>query len=357
MRAARRLLLFPTMLLLAISSIAVANPQDAHWWDSAIDSLIAKFAGDLKPRAAILLTVQNLSSLDSAAVAGIRTSLEIALRRRGFVLLSPGSPDAAANTTIELTLSENLQDYIWAAAIHRLTHKDVEGQVAIVSVSRAAATPTAVSATAISLQRQMIWQQPAKILDFAVIEGDANGGFALVILEPERLGFYKSVTAQLQLDRAVTIAHEKPWPRDVRGKIDLEAQSATLPGVQCSGPFDHPETIQCSETALDKAGLARLAGASVEISGRDAEAAKLGAVCGMDSLLLASGAGDWTRPDVISAYTSADKQLTALGTPLDYAGPVIVLWPSSDRRSARVVSRNLLTGMYEASIASVSCNR
>jgi len=334
--------------------MAASNPQDARWWDSAVDSFVAKIAGDLKPRAAISLAMKNISSLDSATVAGIRASLEIAIRRRGFAL---ASPDAKASTTIELTLSENLQDYIWAAVIHRGTHKDDEEQVEIVSVSRAAAVPAASSDRAMSLQRQIIWQQAGKILDFAMIAGDANGRFALVILEPERLAFYKSVTGQLQLDGAVTIAHEKPWPRDVRGKIDLEAQSATLPGVRCSGPFDHSETIQCSETALDKAGIAQLAGGSVEISGRDVEAAKLGAVCGMDSVLLASGTGDWTQPDVIRAYSSAEQQLAALGTPLDYAGPVLVLWGSSDRRSARVVSRNLVTGMYEASIVSVSCNR
>jgi hypothetical protein len=246
-----------------------------------------------------------------------------------------------------------MQDYVWAAVIHR----GDEEQVEIVSVSRSAAAPAAVSEPPISLQRQIIWQQPGKILDFAFIEDDANGAIALVILEPERLVFYKSVAAQLQLDRTVTIAHAEPWPRDVRGKIDFEAQSAALPGVQCGGRFDHPETIQCSETALDKAGLAQLNGTTIQLSGRDVEAVTLGSVCGVNSLLLASGTGDWTQPDSIRAYTSADQQPAALGKPLDYAGPVLVLWPSSDRQSARVISRNLLTGTYEASIVSVSCNR
>jgi hypothetical protein len=351
MRAARRLLLLPTLLLLTISCIAVAAPvpQDAHWWDSAIDSLAAKIAGDLKPRAAISLTVKNLSSLDSAAVAGIRATLEINLQHRGFSLSRSTAPGAA----VDVTLSENMQDYVWAAVIRR----GDEEQVAIVSVARSAAAPAATSEPAISLQRQIIWQQPGEILDFAVIAGDANGAIALVILEPERLVFYKSVAAQLQLDRTVTIAHAKPWPRDVRGKIDFEAQSAALPGVQCGGSFDHPETIQCSETALDKAGLAQLNGTTIQLSGRDVEAVTLGSVCGVNSLLLASGTGDWTQPDSIRAYTSADQQPAALGKPLDYAGPVLVLWPSSDRQSARVISRNLLTGTYEASIVSVSCNR
>ncbi len=353
MRAARRLLPLPTLFLLALSSVAVPPPQDAHWWDSAVESLASKLAGDVALHATISLTVKNLSSLDSAAVAGIRADLEMGLRRRGFVLSSPDSAKAAATTAIELTLSENLLEYVWVANIYR---SDGERN-AIVSVSRAAATLAAAPEPAISLQRQIIWRQAGKILDFAVGTNDAGGGFALVVLEPERLAFYKSAGEQLELDRAVAIAHAKPWPRDLHGRIDLEAHSASLPGLHCIGNFDHPETIQCTETPSEEEAPQLLADATIQISGRDVDAVRINETCGPDSILLAGGIGDWTQPDAIRAYTPVDQQPQALSAPLEYAGPVLVLWPSSDRRSARVVSRNLLTGMYEASIVSISCNR
>jgi hypothetical protein len=349
MRAARRLLLLPTLLVLALPPGAAPRPQEKRWWDSTAESLASKIAGQLAQGATISMTVKNLSSLDSAAVAGIRAELEKSLQYRGFAFPS----SAAAGAAVEVTLSEDLQDYIWAARIHW----DDGEKIAIVSVARAAAMPAGAEESAISLRRQIIWQQAGKILDFAVITNETGGGFALVILEPERLAFYKSAAGRLQLDRSVTIGHAKPWPRDLRGSIDLAAHSASLPGVQCIGSFDRPETIQCSETATGKGATGPVAGSTVQIAGRDAEAVRLDGGCGADSLLLASGAGDWTQPDAIRAYTSADDQRATLSKPLDFAGPVLVLWPESDRKSARVVSRNLLTGMYEASIVSISCNR
>src|SRR5271170_6296438 len=113
MRAARRLLLLPTLFLLVAPSIAALPPQDTHWWDPVIESLVTKIAGDITPQAAISLTVKNLSSLDSAAVAGIRAGLESALQRLGFETRLKVS----ANTSVEITLSENLHDSVWAARI------------------------------------------------------------------------------------------------------------------------------------------------------------------------------------------------------------------------------------------------
>ncbi|MFZ0038530.1 MAG: hypothetical protein WAK91_13965 [Candidatus Acidiferrales bacterium] len=353
MRAARRLLPLPTLFLLALSSVAVPPPQDAHWWDSAVESLASKIAGDVALHATISLTVKNLSSLDSAAVAGIRADLEMGLQHHGFAFPSLDSGKAAASTSIDVTLSENLREYVWAARIYR---GDGE-RIAIVSVPRAAATPAAAPEPAISLQRQIIWRQAGKILDFAVSTNDAGGAFALIVLEPERLAFYKSAGEQLELDRAVAIAHAKPWPRDLHGRIDLDAHSASLPGLHCVGNFSDPGTIQCTETPSEEAVPQLSADATIQIAGREVDAVRMNATCGPDSVLLAGGIGDWTQPDAIRAHALADQQPQALSGPLEYAGPVLVLWPSSDRRSARVVSRNLLTGMYEASIVSISCNR
>jgi len=40
---------------------------------------------------------------------------------------------------------------------------------------------------------------------------------------------------------------------------------------------------------------------------------------------------------------------------LQVPGPVLTLWPANDGKSARVVTRNLETGDYEASIVTVAC--
>jgi hypothetical protein len=72
-------------------------------------------------------------------------------------------------------------------------------------------------------------------------------------------------------------------------------------------------------------------------------------------LVLVSGTGDWTALDTLRIYRVADHQAATVGQPLEFSGPILALWPAEDGKSARVVSRNLQTGMYEASIVSVSC--
>jgi hypothetical protein len=85
--------------------------------------------------------------------------------------------------------------------------------------------------------------------------------------------------------------------------------------------------------------------------------------------VLVTGTDDWTQPDHIQIYEVRDRSqlqgsqaqtlkadAIAVGQPLDFPGPILALWPSTDLKSARVVLRNLQTGMYEASIVSVSCS-
>jgi len=77
--------------------------------------------------------------------------------------------------------------------------------------------------------------------------------------------------------------------------------------------------------------------------------------CGPAWQVLVTGTGDWTQQDHIQIYEITDHQAIAVGQPLDFPGPILALWPAEDGKSARVVSRNLQTGMYEASIVSVTC--
>jgi hypothetical protein len=75
------------------------------------------------------------------------------------------------------------------------------------------------------------------------------------------------------------------------------------------------------------------------------------------SPILVTGTGDDTATDTIQIYQLADRQAVAAGQPISFPGPVRALWEASDVKSARVVSQNLQTGMYEASSISITCNR
>jgi hypothetical protein len=77
--------------------------------------------------------------------------------------------------------------------------------------------------------------------------------------------------------------------------------------------------------------------------------------CGAGWEVLATGAGDWMQKDQIQLYEIRDRKAVALGQPLELPGPTLAAWPSDDGKSARLISRNLETGLYEASIVSVGC--
>jgi hypothetical protein len=83
--------------------------------------------------------------------------------------------------------------------------------------------------------------------------------------------------------------------------------------------------------------------------------ASVSADCDPSWLVLVTGTGDWTVRDTLRIYRITDHQATTVGQPLEFSGPILALWPAEDGKSARVVSRNLQTGIYEASIVSVSC--
>jgi hypothetical protein len=78
--------------------------------------------------------------------------------------------------------------------------------------------------------------------------------------------------------------------------------------------------------------------------------------CGSAWQVLVTGSGDWTEKDQIQLYEIRDRGAVAIGEPVELTGPILALWAGEDGKSARVISRNLESGLYEASMVSVSCS-
>ena len=95
--------------------------------------------------------------------------------------------------------------------------------------------------------------------------------------------------------------------------------------------------------------------ATATFSGWGDNVVSVSADCDPSWLVLVSGTGDWTVRDTLRIYRVADHQAATVGQPLEFSGPILASRLAEDGKSARVASRNLQTGMYEASIVSVSC--
>ena len=351
MRAARRLSSLATLFLFSLTILTPpARTQDFHPWDAPLDDFASKIAASLEKRASIELTVRNISSIDSATIETIRRALESDLQRRGLRI----RPAASTDSTVEVTFSENVREFIWAAEIRRGESR----HVVIENFPRSAATTGAPAQPPLRLERRQLRQQSEAMLDFALLPSSGSPSPDLVVLEPERLVVYHWMDAEWQPGNAVVIPHANPWPRDLRGELDVARNAIILPGVECTSQFQQPFALQCNDRDASPGSPAATSAPMIHIAGRDAaDFARLRSVCNFDSLILASGAGDWTQPDTLQAYEISSSDAVAAGTPLDFAGPILALHASTDGASARVISRNPQTGMYEAAIVTISCNR
>ena len=150
-----------------------------------------------------------------------------------------------------------------------------------------------------------------------------------------------------------------PWPRDARGWIDTNNRKIELPALECTGDLAKPVAMQCATTGANgrfprEMKQLPLAG-PVSNGNESGDGLLLDLNCGDARVALVTGSGDWSEPDSIQAFELRDEALVPSGDPLPFEGPVLALWPSADLKSARAVALNLRTGMYEASIISVTC--
>jgi hypothetical protein len=332
--------------LTAWSSRAQSAAQIPAEWNKALGSLADKIAAAAKPARTFSLNVKNISSLSGTDVAGLREELVGDLAARKFRIAEKQPSDAQ----LQISFSESAEDYVWVAEIRRGDAREV----VMVLVARDVIKNPNAAEPSLTLQRKSIWDQSGKILDFGLVPDVAtDGGPILVILEPDKLSFYDYRSGEWQLTRAIAIAATRPPQRDARGRIDVQAGKAQLSNAQCAGDFHHPEGVVCTNLAASQ-DVARGA-QPVVVYGRNIEDfAALTPACGVVPLRLITGAGDWTEPDFIQAF-GLKNQTDVTSEKLQFPGPILALWPSEDGKSARVVSRNLQTGAYEASIVSVSC--
>ena len=311
-------------------------------WNKALDTLAEKIAATARPARTFSLDVRNISSLNAGDVTGLRQTLVEDLTGLGFSMTQKLPGEAQ----LQLTLSESAEDYVWVAEIR---HGEAR-EVVIVSAVRDLVEKAGARKASLTLQRKLVWEQDERILDFALVpDGNAAGASILVVLEPDKLAFYDHRAEAWHLNREITIPHARPVQRNAGGRIDLQAGTATLVDGVCSGEFQRPETVTCkSVPSVPDADLAMMQGNVVESD------AALASTCSGSPLVLSTGSGDWTVRDFIQGYEDKNQR-EPIGQPTQFPGPILALWPSEDGKTARVVSRNLQTGAYEASIMSVSC--
>ncbi|MGH9536365.1 MAG: hypothetical protein ACRD3H_00490 [Terriglobales bacterium] len=209
-------------------------------WSGPAEQLAGKIVA-VTGTQAITVEVSNRSSLATASADEIRRGLLTQLAVHGARFAS--AQQAAAS--VQVSLSENLQSYVWVAEVRQGTNAPA---VVMVSFPRAPSVAVEPAGFAMVLHKVQLWSQPERILDVAALEGSPA---KMLVLDASGVIAYRLQDGRWQAEQPLPIPHSRPWPRDLRGRLvlakDLSAKDrrfdAYLPGVFCRSTS--PEAMTC----------------------------------------------------------------------------------------------------------------
>ncbi len=393
-------------VLLAVILLSRVPAISASDWSGPEAQLASKIVAATGP-GAVALDIANRSSLSREEFDEISRGLRVRLAASGLRFVS--ADQAAA--TIKISLSEDLQNYVWIAEIHLGAG---ESSVVMTSTPRGASTLAGHDAAAVTIHKGLLWSQPQRILDVAVVDGSPTH---MAVLDANQVSLYRLESGHWQPEQSLTIAHARPWPRDLRGRLVLRKDhllDAYLPGVLCRTTTSSPLTLNCSASddpwplGADQISLngfftpsrnyftgalapgigkqtsapqfysaaalprdkytlwlfAAVDGQVHLLDGLTDQAVKLDwgsdiasvhSACGSGWNILATGMS--SPGDSLRAFDILDREPATISRPEEFPGPITALWTESNGNGAIAVSRNLQTGDYEAFRISFTCGQ
>lgn len=388
--------------------LLLAGTAWAGDWDKPEEQLAAKIAAVTGP-GAVAVEVNNRSSLSKNDVETIRRGILDRLSASGLKLVNAGQ----AAATVQISLSEDLQNYLWIARISQGTNAEA---VVMVSLSRPASSLAGHESPTLNLRKLLLWSSEERILDAIVI----NGSFAqLAVLSPSQVKIFKLQGERWLEEQSLPISYTRTWPRDPRGHVVLRKDhllDVYLPGVLCHSSSAIPLSLNCHEsddpwplgteqfglnaffaparnffTGALSSGISNrttapafysaaplprekytlwilasvdgqvhlLDGVNDQIAGKlgwGSDLATVHSTCesGWQVLATKNGSG---ATDSIQAFELPDREPVAIGQSLELPGGVTSMWTSPEGNTAVAVARNSETGKYEAYLITISCGR
>jgi hypothetical protein len=229
-----------------VFTLLFATAGKAQNWAGAEGLLAGKIVSATGPKT-MALEVLNRSSLSAALSDDIRRNLLTQLAVTGVRFVS--AEQAAVN--VRVTLSEDLRNYVWVAEIRHGGNAPV---VVMVSLPRSAVPAVEPAAAAMVLREVSLWSQPEPILDVALIDGNPA---RMLVLDATSVTSYRMQEGRWLVEQSLPIAHSRPWPRDLRGRLVLRNYrdgdkdhlfDAYLPGVYCRSSGGDSPAMTCLES-------------------------------------------------------------------------------------------------------------
>lgn len=393
----------PTLWLLLLAGVAFAGD-----WQAPASQLAQRIAGITGP-GAVAVSVLNRSSLSPADVDDVRRKLLSELAAHG---VQPTISDQAA-ATVQISLSENLQSYIWVGEIHQGASEPV---IVTVTVPGSLKGSGDRAASPLTIRKSLLSSDDNRMLDVAVVAGNPAH---MIVLEGERIALYRSQNSQWQPEQILPVVHVRSWPRDLRGRLLLRKDhlfDAYLPGVYCRSTTTAPLSVHCDDSddpwpltenpgelnaffsaarnfftgALspgiqkqtiapafysaaplprDKYTLWAFAAVDGRVHLQDGvgeqDFSQLG--WGSDIASVHSGCGPGWQilttsnesgpTDEVKAFEVADREPSLVSAPVQFDGGITALWTDAGSTSVTAIARNNETGKYEAYRLTIDCHQ
>lgn len=377
-------------------------------WSTPAHQLANKISALTGP-GAVSFELINRSSLPRADSDAIQNALRAQLSAAGLRFVS--ADQAAA--TVQVTLSENVQSYVWIAQVQQGTNQPA---VEIVTITKAEPSTPIHEPAVLLIRKIQLWSQEEPILDVGVIDSSPPH---IIVLDPEKISMYGLQSGRWQQEQSFPLPHNRAWPRDLRGRLVLRKDhlfDAYLPGMFCSTTAGSPVSLMCRQSddpwpltselhnlnaffsptrnfftgALapgigqektvpafftaapvpkDKYVLWLFAGTdgtlrevdgmsvqSLSRTGWGSDIATVNTNCGSGMQVLATGSTDGTVPDSVQAFEFPDRDPVGVSQPLEFDGTVTALW-SEVSGGAVLVTRNRRTNRYEAFRLALTCGQ
>ena len=404
-RLLRLALPFLLLIFACISDVFLLGAD----WNASEQQLAQKIAAATGP-GAMALDMVNRSSLSNKDVGDINSGLRAQLNALGVQFVKP----AQAASSVQVSLSEDLHNYVWVAEIRQGSG---ERSVAIVSTPRLEPKMYVHQTAPLTIRKIPLWSQEQRILDLVSL--DVNGiPLHLIVLSPEQLTVYRFQDSRWQQDQALPISHTHPWPRDLRGRLVLSKEhmfEVYLPSVFCQSTATAPLSLSCRESddpwplgtgnvslssffsptrnfftgvlvpgisnqkvaprfyaaapmPREKYTLWLFTGVDGQVhllDGITDQVARLGwgsniasvkTTCGAGWQMLAVRSGDFGS-DSLRTFEFPDRDPVPVSQAVDFDGSISALWPEPGGSTAIAVSQNSETGKYEAFRLSITCGQ
>lgn len=216
--------------------------------------------------------------------------------------------------------------------------------VAIEEVARAAAGIETAAGNSVRLEKELLWQQDAKILSAVMLTAGASGEKRLAVLTEESLQIYSGGASGWKLESTKALPGLRQAQRSARGQL-MTAEDANgrvgilLPGRRCEASTTDESAIVCANATAEWP------------SGR------LMALpdCGAQTWWLKSDGVDWTTKDRLLLRAAGGGKDSAAVAELGVDGAVISIGAGEGPGNATVVARNLSSGNYEVYRVAVAC--